>query len=213
VPVHAEYRPRSSSSITQLELPVLLCGLDELSAACRLDGGASSHAGAGERSSIQHARKVDQKAEEYWKANGRNYWREIITEEKKRKERYLGALGISDWITACPPTGSDEAWGIACDVSDLTRASGDTLSDLAGGLSRVLRFYDEMGIRSFNVVIFSSPFGRESPHGSVVLKVASRYGFQDRNVNDVWGLRYFLDESEIFDSPEDVAAELRKYFA
>ncbi|MGB9023206.1 MAG: hypothetical protein WCC94_07205 [Candidatus Bathyarchaeia archaeon] len=47
----------------------------------------------------------------------------------------------------------------------------------------------------------------------MVLKVASRYGFQDRNVSDVWGLRYFLDESEIFDSPEDVAAELRKYFA
>jgi len=70
-----------------------------------------------------------------------------------------------------------------------------------------------MGIRSLNVVIFSSPFGRESPHASVVLKVASRYGFQDRNVNDGWGLRYFLDESEIFDSPEDVAAELRKYFA
>lgn len=156
--------------------------------------------------------EVDQKAEEYWKANGRKYWRELITEEKKRKERYLGALGISDWITACPPTGSDEAWGIVCEVSDLTRASSSTLSDLADGLSRVLRFYDEMGIRSFNVVIFSSPFGRDSPHGSVVLKVASRHGFQDRNVNDVWGLRYFLDESEVFDSPEDVAAELCKYF-
>jgi hypothetical protein len=31
-------------------------------------------------------------------------------------------------------------------------------------------------------------------------------------VNDVWGLGYFLDESEVFDSPEDVAAELCKYF-
>jgi galactose-1-phosphate uridylyltransferase len=38
--------------------------------------------------------EVDQKAE-YWKANGRKYWREIITEEKKRKERYLGTLGVS----------------------------------------------------------------------------------------------------------------------
>jgi len=75
----------------------------------------------------------DQKAEEYRKANGRNYWREIITEEKKHKERYLGSLGASGWVTAYSPTGSDEAWGIACDVSDLTRASGDTLSDLAGG--------------------------------------------------------------------------------
>jgi len=155
----------------------------------------------------------DQKAEEYRKANGRNYWREIITEEKKRKERYLGSLGSSDWVTVYSPTGSDEAWGIACDVSDLTRASGSIWSGLTDGLSRVSRFYDDMGIRSFNVAIFSSPFGRDSPHGSVVLEVASRYGFQDRNVNDVWGLRYFLDESEVFDSPEDVVAELRKYFA
>ena len=65
----------------------------------------------------------------------------------------------------------------------------------------------------FNVVIFSSPFGPDSPHGSVVLEVASRYGFQDHNVSDAWRPRYFLDETEIFDSPEDVTPELRKYFA
>lgn len=125
----------------------------------------------------------------------------------------MGSLGVSDWIMAFSPVGSDEVWAVVRDLPDLTQASRSTLASLADGLSRVLKYYDEAGIRSFNVVVFSSPFGADSPYGSVVLKISSRYGFQSHNVNDVWGLRYFLDESEVFDSPEDVAMELRKYLA
>jgi len=157
--------------------------------------------------------EVDLKAREYWEANRSNYWKDLVAEEKTRKERHLGSLGVSDWITAYSPTGSDETWGVTSDDSDLTRASSRTLSSLADGLSRILMYYDDAGIRSFNVVVFSSPFGVDSPYGSIVLKAATRYGFQSHNVNDVWGLRYFLDESEVFDSPEDLAMELRKYFA
>jgi len=157
--------------------------------------------------------EVDLRAREYWNVNGSNYWKDLIAEEKTRKERYLGPSGTSNWIMAYSPTGSDEVWGIARDVSDLTRASSNALSSVTYGFSRVLSFYDQAGIRSFNALVFSSPFGADSPYGAVVLKTASRYGFQSHNVNDVWGLQYFLDESEVFDSPEDVAMELRKYFA
>jgi UDPglucose--hexose-1-phosphate uridylyltransferase len=156
--------------------------------------------------------EVDAKAREYLDDCGLNYWRDLVAEEKKRKERYLGSVGGSDWIMAYSPTGSDEAWGIVCDCADLTNISRNALSDMADGLTRVLKFYDELGIRSFNAVLFSAPFGETSPHGAVMLKIASRYGFQSQNVNDVWGLRYFLDEGEVFDSPEDVATGLRKYF-
>ena len=156
--------------------------------------------------------EVDMKARQYWNAHGSNCWKDLVNEEKTRIDRYLGPLGESNWIMAYSPTGSDEAWGIASDSADLTNISRSALSDLADGLSRVMKCYDELGIRSFNAVVFSSPFGEASPHMAVVLKVASRYGFQAQNVNDIWGLRYFLDEGEVFDSPEDVAAELRKYF-
>lgn len=157
--------------------------------------------------------EVDVKAQAYWKKTGSNYWNDLIAEEKTREDRYLGSLDDSEWVMSFSPTGSDEAWGIVCDEADLTRASRKVLSSLADGLSRVLRYYDDIGIRSFNAVIFSSPFGEDARYGSTVLKVASRYGFQNHNVSDIWGLRYFLDESEVFDSPEDVATELRKYFA
>ena len=157
--------------------------------------------------------EVDAKEREYWNVHGSNYWRDLVNEEKMRKERYLGSLGQSDWIVAFSPTGSDEAWGITCESADLTNISKSTLSDLADGLSRVLKYYDELGMRSFNAILFSSPFGEASQHMAGVLKVASRYGFQSQNVNDIWGLRYFLDEGEVFDSPEDIATGLRKYFA
>lgn len=114
---------------------------------------------------------------------------------------------------AYSPIGSDEVWGTMINRTDLATVPKEALSNLTDGLSRILKCYDVLGLRSFNVVIFSSPFGGDSRYGSVVLKVTSRYGFQSQNVNDVWGLRYFLDESEIFDAPEDVATEMRKYFA
>jgi UDPglucose--hexose-1-phosphate uridylyltransferase len=156
--------------------------------------------------------EVDAKSREYLDSCGLNYWKDLVAEEKKRKERYLGSMGGSDWIMAYSPTGSDEAWGIVCECTDLTNILKSALSDMADGLARVLKFYDDLGIRSFNAVLFSAPYGENSPHGAIILKVASRYGFQSQNVNDVWGLRYFLDEGEVFDSPEDVATGLRKYF-
>jgi galactose-1-phosphate uridylyltransferase len=156
--------------------------------------------------------EVDLRTRDYWKANGSNYWKDLLGEERKREERYLGSLGISNWIMAFSPTGFDEVWGIAQDTADLTKVTSSTLSSFADGFSRILRYYDSLGIRSFNAILFSSPFGDNSPHGSAILKVGSRYGLQSHNVNDIWGLRYFLDESEIFDSPEDVATELRRYF-
>jgi len=157
--------------------------------------------------------EVNLKAQEYWNAKSSNYWRDLLAAERTRNERYLGTSGDSDWIAAFSPTGFDETWGIARGMFDLTRIPQDALSDLADGMARVLRYYDEIGIRSFNVVLFSSPFGEPSPHGAVIAKIASRYGFQMGNVNDVWGLRYFLDQSEVFDSPEDTATALRKHFA
>jgi UDPglucose--hexose-1-phosphate uridylyltransferase len=158
--------------------------------------------------------EVDLRAREYWKTNGSNFWKDLLADERRRKERYLGSLGlgISNWIMAFSPIGFDEVWGIAYDTADLTKITNSTLSSFADGFSRVLKYYDELDIRSFNAILFSSPFGDNSPHGSIVLKIASRYGFQSHNVNDIWGLRYFLDESEVFDSPEDIAAELRRYF-
>jgi len=156
--------------------------------------------------------EVDSKAREYWKGARSNYWKDLLTEEEARKERYLGSLGTSEWITAFSPVGPEEAWGILCSASDLTRLSPNVVATLADGFSRVLKYYDDAGIRSFNTVVFSSPFGEDSQHGAVVLKVASRYGFQNRNVSDIWGLRFFLDESEVFESPETVASDLSKYF-
>lgn len=156
--------------------------------------------------------EVNTNTRQYWDTCGSNYWKDLIAEEKKRKERHVGSAGTSDWIMAYSPRGSDEVWGITCDCTDLTRISRGTLLDLANGLSRVLKYYDELGVRSFNAVLFSALFGETSLHAAAVLKVASRYGLQIQNVNDIWGLRYFLDESEVFDSPEDVAVVLRKYF-
>ncbi len=156
--------------------------------------------------------EVDTKAREYWKAKNSNYWNDLIAAEKAHKERYLGSIGHSDWVMAYSPSGFDEVWGILRNLSDLTQLSTAALSDLAEGMSRVLNCYDGRDIRSFNAVVFSSPFGQNSPHGSVILKIASRYGFQSQNLNDIWGLRYFLGQSEVFDCPEDVASQLCEYF-
>jgi galactose-1-phosphate uridylyltransferase len=78
--------------------------------------------------------EVDTKAREYLDSCGFNYWKDLVAEEKKRKERYLGSVGSSDWIMAYSPSGSDEAWGITSESADLTNISKSVLSDMADGL-------------------------------------------------------------------------------
>jgi galactose-1-phosphate uridylyltransferase len=135
-----------------------------------------------------------------------------MTTEQRSGVRYLGSLEGVDWLTPFAPIGLNEVQALVTDKSSFDQCTESELHGLAEGLVRVLRFYYEIGVRSFNAAIYSGPLGQPLEYFTVNLRIVSRYGYKSRFVSDVWALQYLLGEQEVYGSPEETASKLRKYF-
>jgi len=149
----------------------------------------------------------------YFQKEGSSYWAHLIDTEERSGERHLGEMGKVRWLTPFAPLGLNEAQAIVSRVSSLDRLSDENLNGLAEGVARVLRFYYDIGVRSFNMAIYSGPFGEALDYFDVGLRIVSRYGYKPRFVSDVWALQYLLGDQEVYETPEETCAKLRKYFA
>ncbi len=141
-----------------------------------------------------------------------NYWADLIDIEKSKNQRYLGRIETSEWILPFSPTGFYEVNAILPHRTNLLNLTGDDISNIAEGLSRILSYYKANSIWSFNIVVYSGPFGVESEYFAVNLKVVARYGFTSKWVNDRWSLPFLLKESEVFEAPEALTPIVKKYF-
>jgi galactose-1-phosphate uridylyltransferase len=148
----------------------------------------------------------------HFQVHGASYWAELVQAEEHLGERYLGKLGRVHWLTPFAPRGLNEAQGIVSGASDLSSLSPGDLDDVAKGIVRILAYYYDSGVRSFNFAIYSGPFGEACDYFDVNLRIVSRYGYKPRFVSDVWALQYLLDEQEVCQAPEETCSKLRKYF-
>jgi len=148
----------------------------------------------------------------YFRRDRRSYWADLVQEERRIRERFLGTLGKVQWLTPFAPIGLNEVQAIVSGVSDLSSIADGDLNDLAQGLVRVLMYYHETGVRSFNMAIYSGPSGEALDYFDLNLRIVSRYGYKPRFVSDVWALQYLLGGQEVCEAPEDACSKLRKYF-
>jgi len=148
----------------------------------------------------------------YRKNRGSSFWSDLVRDEELARVRYLGRVGDVRWVTPFAPMGLSEAQAIVPGVSDLTSISESDLSDLSKGITRVLAYYNDIGVRSFNIAVYSGPFGESLDYFDLNLRIVSRYGYKPRFVSDVWALQYLLGEQEVCEAPEETCVKLTKYF-
>jgi UDPglucose--hexose-1-phosphate uridylyltransferase len=151
-------------------------------------------------------------SESYAIAEGVRYWDDLVGTEKKLGTRYLKTMDGVDWLTPYAPMGLNEAQAIVLGKSNLETLSDNELMGLADGFSRVLRYYHDIEVRSFNATIYSGPMREKKEHFSITARIVSRYGYKPKFVSDVWALQYLLSEQEVYESPEETCLKLRKYF-
>ena len=154
-----------------------------------------------------------EKSKAYFEEHGTSYWSDLVETENRLGIRYLGSFGDVYWLTPFAPMGLAEAQAIVSGKSSLDRLSDADLNGLAEGIVRVLRFYHDIGVRAFNAAIYSGLLGDENDYFNVGLRMVLRYGYKPRFVSDVWSLQYLLGEREVYETPEETCAKLRKYFA
>ena len=125
----------------------------------------------------------------------------------------LGATGRVHWLTPYAPLGLNEAQAIVSHASNLSSLSDeDFVVPSPQGLVKVLKYYYDVGIRSYNMAIYSGPFGENLDYFDVGLRVVSRYGYKPKFVSDVWAFQYLLGGQEVYEAPEETCSKLRKYF-
>ena len=108
--------------------------------------------------------------------------------------------------------GLNESQAIVPKVCDLSFLSDEDLHSLAEGAVKILRYYHDIGVRSFNMAVYSGPFGEALNYFDISLRIVSRYGYKPRFVSDIWAFQYLLGGQEVYETPEETCSKLKKYF-
>jgi galactose-1-phosphate uridylyltransferase len=135
-----------------------------------------------------------QAAESYMKKNGTIYWDDLVKAEKTGKDRFLGRIGRSNWMTVFAPLG---VAGDVVAVVDGTRTTldllDDDLTDLAYGLNNLMAAYDKMGIYNFNISFFPGAAGDDFTRFHLVFSPRTFFS-QALGTPDVAALRNLNNE-------------------
>jgi galactose-1-phosphate uridylyltransferase len=150
-----------------------------------------------------HARLLDNVAY-YLLQNGTHFYADLIAEERRLNERYIGQYGAWHWIAPFSPMGSNEIMAVHDEESDLGRITVRDLRDLSDGISRVLSLYEGLGHLSFNFSLYSAK-GGETVGFRCLLKIVNRQNLYPNYRNDDYFLQKLLRTDLVLNLPEDLA--------
>lgn len=153
-----------------------------------------------------------EKGKEHYEHYSLNFWEELMETEKKLGERYLGAIGDTEWFTPYAAIREDEVNAVVRGKSNFLEFDDDTWRSLAEGLSLVLKGYSEEKLSCFNWAVYSGPLGEKLDYFWAGLKIVARTSVQPYPVSDLWYSCNILLDGFVTRPPEAVAASLRKYF-
>lgn len=165
-----------------------------------------------DRAPAPELRKFLRKSEEYFAKQGTNYWQDLVREEKRLGQRYIGEKDSLAVIAAYAPRGNREVQLIFKGLGNLADLGENQARDFADSIVSILRCYKEMGVNSFNLVTYSAPVEENPDHYSLNARIISRPVFQPFYVNDTGFMERFYDVWVIETLPEDIARRMRPVF-
>ena len=153
-----------------------------------------------------------QAAKTYMKKKGTNYWDDLVEAEKAGKDRFLGRIGRTNWMTVFAPLG---VAGDVVAVVDATRSTlelrDEDLTDLADGLNRLMAAYDRTGIYNFNVSFYPGAEGDDFTRFHLVFSPRTYFN-EALGTPDVASLRNLGNEGVCTAFPEDINKILKTEF-
>ncbi len=162
-----------------------------------------------DRRPTPYLKRLLEKSEEYYLKTGKNYWKDLVIEEKRLGERYIGENNSLSVIASYAPQGNRELQLIFKEASSLSDLDAKMRRDFAASIVRLLSGYKKMGVTSFNLSTFSGPVGEKPPHYSLNAKIISRPPTTPFYTNDSGFMERFHYESIIETLPEELAETMR----
>jgi len=154
---------------------------------------------------------IIEKSFEYYRKFSSNFWSDLIKEEEKKGERFIGKLGCFSWIADFAPIKNNQVSGIIeKKISSITELSKRELKDLCLGLEKIFKGLHSIGVKALNFSVFSGPIGEDiSDYFLLNLKIISRPPTSKFYVSDIGFMELIHSEPVIESLPEDVAKNLR----
>ena len=157
-------------------------------------------------------RMQQQSVEAYRQANGSCFWSDLVWEESQRVERFICREGPIVWMTPFAPIGFNEVRAVLPERTTFAELSTADVQGLASGMSRVLTWYHSIGYDSFNLAMYSGELNKEGAD-RVSLAMITRTAMTPFYRSDSMHLERLHWEAALDRTPEDVAADIRKYFS
>lgn len=152
-------------------------------------------------------------ARSYSRANGGNYWDDLVAHETAAGERFLGSIGRTRWFTHYAPLGvAGDVLAVVEDASSTLELTDDDLDHIADGLTRVMAAYDKMGIFSFNMNFFTGARGDDFTRFHLLFSPRTFFN-QALGTPDIGALRNLFNETLCMAFPEEINTMLKPHFA
>ncbi|MGB9802374.1 MAG: hypothetical protein ACPLUI_01020, partial [Desulfofundulus sp.] len=128
----------------------------------------------------------------------------------EKGERYLGQVGNTHWLATFAPRALCDVTAIVTNKTTIADLENQDLQNLAKGLLKVIRYYNEINIASFNVALYTA---RKEDRGFwVTARVVGRYTIYPLVGSDFSHLQVLHDEPWTIHLPEEMAGELKAFF-
>jgi len=153
-----------------------------------------------------------QAAKTYMEVNKTNYWDDLVQAEKTNRDRYLGEIGRTTWLSVFAPVGSVGDVSATVDgVRSTLELDEDDLLDLATGMTKLMAAYDRMGIYNFNMSFFAG--SQKDEHARFHMIFSPRVYFNPSiGTPDVASLGRLFGESVCMGFPEEINKMLKTEF-
>jgi len=163
---------------------------------------------AGETRTRYHGIMLEASAE-YAAKNHSPYWADLIEEESKLGERFIGRVGNVSWLTGFAPKGFIEILAIFQGTPTITDISVSDWLDFSRGLSAAMKYLDSQGFYSFNMALYA---GLGDDHFWTHAKLIPRALLPPMNASDINYFNVLHNEVLTIFEPEQICSEARKYF-
>lgn len=149
---------------------------------------------------------------DYHAAHGCAYAADLVATEQRLGERHIARRGRWHWLAAYAPLGNNEIQAVHEGAADFTELPPEDISDLADGISRMLRCYEALGYLSFNFSVYSQR--AEAASGArLFLRLITRQNPAPGYRCDDYFLQKLLQTEVILLPPEALALRARSLFA
>ncbi|MFD2116710.1 hypothetical protein ACFSTH_20050 [Paenibacillus yanchengensis] len=163
------------------------------------------HVMASERPTNEQ-RIVTEAQQHYYATHQKTFFTQLLYEELRLNERYIGKHGEIDWLHAFAPKSHYDFIGLL--PKQITERFWD---DLANSMLRFFNYFQESGLASFNLTVFLSQ--EDDKATSNFIRIVPRFSTGILETSDMNVLNFLQQEYLSLKRPENTVKQLQSYFS